>query len=174
MLRLKNSALDYELFEGKGMYLNSLLNFFESPGFKKAWPIYVQIMFDKWINGRLNDWLVDGWMSRQTDESVDQSRTIFQPYKFLATFSFQVRIAIYYPNYRVIKSPAKMLTWLALILSKHLTTVLETFTLSKYYSPSSGCLKTRSFVCFPFVLIICITVSVICILSPVILLSCFL
>ena len=135
MLRLKNSALDYKLFEDKGMYLNSLLNFFESPGFNKAWPIYVQIMFDKWINGWLNDWLVDGWMSRQTDESVDQSRTIFRPYKFLATFSFQVRIAIYYLNYRVIESPAKMLTWLALILSKHLTTVLETFTLRNITHP---------------------------------------
>lgn len=53
---------------------------------------------------------IDGWMGRQMDESIDQSGTIFQPFKFLAAFPFQVRIAIYYLNYRVIKPPTKMLT----------------------------------------------------------------
>lgn len=54
-------------------------------------------------------WMV-GWMDRQIDESTDQSGTLIQPFKFLAAFPFQVRIAIYYLNYSVIKPPTKMLT----------------------------------------------------------------
>lgn len=39
----------------------------------------------------------------------------------LVAFSFQVRIAIYYLNYSLIKTPTKMLTCAALILSVCLT-----------------------------------------------------
>lgn len=118
---------------------------------------------NNWINEWISDWLVDGWVGRQMDESTNQSRTIFQPFKSLAAFPFQVRIAIYYLNYPVIKSPAKILTWPALILSKYLTTDLEAFILSKCYSPFSGCLVTGSFVCAPFALLMCFPCSLICI-----------
>lgn len=96
---------------------------------------------------------MDGCMGRQMDESMNQSRTIFWwinlgPFIFLAAFPFQVRIAIYYPNYRVIRPPTKMLTWPALIFSRYLTTDLKTFILSKYHQPFSGCL-------FIFMLVLC-------------------
>lgn len=81
----------------------------------------------------MNEWLVDRWMDRQVDESVNPFRTISLPFKFLAAFTFQKRIGIYYLNCGVIKRPSKMMMGQTLFLSMCLTTDLETFILSNYY-----------------------------------------
>lgn len=91
------------------------------------------------VNTQIKDGRAGRWMHRWIN---------LGPFKFLAAFPFQVRIAIYYPNYKVIRPPTKMLTWPALIFSMYLTTDLKTFILSKYHEPFSGCL-------FTFMLFLC-------------------
>lgn len=68
-----------------------------------------------WIGGLMHD------SGRWINTGANHSEKSFWPLLFLAVFSFQVRIAIYYPNYNLIKTPTKMLTWAALTLSMCLT-----------------------------------------------------